>query len=86
MPKLLQEADLAKKRQDEQLDRIGNGVGRLGEIARNMNEEVRSKLRPQILNSTIPPPVFSRLNTTAYFPHDCHVLCSSSVKAYAVWP
>ncbi len=32
---------MAKVKQDEQLDRIGVGVTRLGEIARNMNEEVR---------------------------------------------
>ncbi len=36
-----QEYELAKAKQDEQLDRIGNGVTRLGEIARNMDEEVR---------------------------------------------
>mmetsp|Transcript_19103 Transcript_19103/g.32789 ORF Transcript_19103/g.32789 Transcript_19103/m.32789 type:complete len:278 (-) Transcript_19103:432-1265(-) len=34
------EADIARRRQDEQLDRIGNGVTRLGEIAKNMQEEV----------------------------------------------
>lgn len=34
------EFEISKLKQDEQLDRIGNGVSRLGEIARNMQEEV----------------------------------------------
>lgn len=44
-----QEYEMAKLKQDEQLDRIGHGVTRLGEIARNMNEEVRRCPRPRYM-------------------------------------
>lgn len=35
--------EMSKQRQDETPDRIERGVGRLGEMARNMQEEVRGQ-------------------------------------------